>query len=545
MRGYRRSDLTPDLIAGATVAVMLIPQGMAYALLAGMPPVSGLIAATLPIAAYALTGTSRALAVGPVAIVSLLTYEALGRLAAPGSADFVALAAALALLVGVVQTTLGLLRGGVLINFLSHAVVAGFTSAAAIVIALSQLRHLLGVPLLGSGPLELLLDATRQLNAINPSALLLGLAAIALLVALRRLHRRIPGALVVVALGGLTVALGGLPVATVGEVPGGLPSFSLPTLSLEQLIALIPAALTISLIGFTESIAVARALAAPEGEHIQPNRELIGLGLANLSAGVLAAFPVTGGFSRSAVNAQAGARSPLAGVVSALLVLTTLLFLTPLFEHLPQAVLAAIVVVAVAGLIDLKTPQRLWKLRRSDALLWALTFSATLLISVEVGLIGGATAALATLLLRSAFPHVARLGWLQQAGVWRNRRRYPEAKQPEGTEVLRFDAPLYFANTGFLRDLVEEVVADPNIRALVLDLSNAYDIDAVGVETLHELLVDLEARGLRVAVAGLKGPVRDVIDRAEWHPSRRAQIEFMAIEHALASWGIDATEQVD
>lgn len=524
---------------------MLVPQGMAYALLAGMPAVSGLIAATLPIAAYALTGTSRALAVGPVAIVSLLTFEALSRLATPGSAEYIALAGALALMVGAVQGGLGLLRGGVVVHFLSHAVVAGFTSAAALVIALAQLRHLLGVPLQGGQPLALLQDAGRQLDAINPSALLLGLGAIALLMLLRRLHRRLPGALVVVVLGGLLVALTGLPVATIGAVPGGLPSFSWPALSLEQALALVPAALTIAFIGFTESIAVARALAAPTREHIQPNRELIGLGLANLSAGLLATFPVTGGFSRSAVNAQAGARSPLAGVVSALLVLATLLYLTPLFAHLPQAVLAAIVMVAVAGLIDLNAPRRLWRLRPSDAVLWGLTFAATLLIGVEAGLLGGAAVALATLLVRSAFPHVARLGYLAQERVWRNRLRYPEARQPQGIEVLRFDAPLYFANTGFLRDRVEEIVGEAGLEGLILDLSNAYDIDAVGVETLHEILVDLEARGKKVAVAGLKGPVRDVIERADWRPERRAQIAHMAVEHALAGWGIDAARPVD
>jgi SulP family sulfate permease len=531
-------------LAGLTVAVMLVPQGMAYALLAGMPPVSGLIAATLPLIAYALFGSSRALAVGPVAIVSLMTYTAIGRLATPGSADYLALAAGLALLVGGTLLLLGLLRGGVLVNFLSHAVVAGFTSAAAIVIGLSQLRHLTGVALRGDGPLALVADALSRLGEWDPATLLLGLASIALLIAAKRLAPRFPAAFVVVVLGVAGVGLAGLEVATVGPVPSGLPRFAWPWLSLEQWLGLLPAALSIAFIGFTESMAVARALAARAREHVDPDRELIGLGLANLSAGVTGAFPVTGGFSRSAVNHQAGARSPFAGVVSALLLLGTLAWFTPLFRDLPQAVLGAIVVVAVAGLIDLRVPQRLWRVRHSDGVLWLITFASTLLIGVETGLLLGALAAIGYFVLKSAFPHVAQLGWLPEERVWRNLRRYPEAQRPPGVSILRFDAPLYFANVGFLRDTVDRTLAaDPELRGLILDLSNAYDLDASGLEMLHHLLQAVEARGLKVAVAGLKGPVRDIIARSDWSSERHAQVAYLAPEHVLRVWGSDITAQ--
>jgi len=541
LRRYRRADLGPDLLAGLTVAVMLVPQGMAYALLAGMPPAAGLLAATLPLIAYALVGSSRALAVGPVAIVSLLTFEAVHRLAEPGSAAYLSLAATLALLVGVVQLGLGLLRGGVVVNFLSHAVVGGFTSAAAIVIGLSQLRHLVGVPLDGAHPLATLLDLGRRIGEVHPPTLLLGLGAVALLVGSRRLARRFPAPLLVVLLGTLAVAglgLDGVGVRTVGVVPGGLPRFVWPAPSWADVVALLPTALTIAFVGFMESIAVARSLAAKERESVDADRELTGLGLANLVAGVVAAFPVTGGFSRSAVNAQAGARSGLASVTTALLVLLTLLLLTPAFRDLPQAVLGAIVVVAVAGLVDLREARHLWQLRRSDGAVWGLTFAGTLLVGVEPGLLVGIGASLAWFVVRSAFPHVARVGWLAEEGVWRNLARYPGAWAPPGVEVLRFDAALYFANVGFLRDTVERSLAErPDLEGLVLDLGGAHDIDAVGVETLHQLLVDLERRGLRVAVAGLKGPVRDVLARAHWDAARRAQVAWLGPEHALRAWG--------
>jgi sulfate permease, SulP family len=541
LRRYRRADLAPDLLAGLTVAVMLVPQGMAYALLAGMPPVAGLLAATLPLVAYALVGSSRALAVGPVAIVSLLTFEAVHRLAEPGSAEYLGLAATLALLVGVVQLGLGLLRGGVVVNFLSHAVVGGFTSAAAIVIGLSQLRHLVGVPLAGGHPLATLLDLGRRVGEVHLPTLLLGIGAVALLVGSRRLARRFPAPLLVVLLGTLAVAafgLDGAGVRTVGPVPGGLPRFVWPAPSWADVVALLPTALTIAFVGFMESIAVARSLAAKERESVDADRELAGLGLANLVAGVVAAFPVTGGFSRSAVNAQAGARSGLASVVTALLVLLTLLLLTPAFRDLPQAILGAIVVVAVAGLVDLREARHLWRLRRSDGAVWGLTFAGTLLVGVEPGLLLGIGASLAWFVVRSAFPHVARVGWLAEEGVWRNLVRYPEAWAPPGVEVLRFDAALYFANVGFLRDTVERSLAErPDLEGLVLDLGGAHDIDAVGVEALHQLLVDLELRGLRVAVAGLKGPVRDVLARAHWDAARRAQVAWLGPEHALRAWG--------
>lgn len=539
LRSYRRADLPSDLLAGLTVAVMLVPQGMAYALLAGMPPVAGLYASTVPLVAYALIGSSRALAVGPVAIMSLLTLAGVGALAEPGSGEFIALAGMLALMVGALQLALGLLRGGVIVAFLSHAVVSGFTSAAAIVIALSQLRHLVGIPVDSGHPLATLAEVLRRIGEAHPATVALGLGAVALLLIGRRLAPRFPVPLVVVAAATALVAalgLGDAGVRTVGVVPAGLPIPSLPDAPLSALWSLVPTALTIAFIGFMESVAVGRTLAAKDGERIDADRELAGLGLANLAAGVLTAFPVTGGFSRSAVNHQAGARSGLASIVTAALVALTLLVLTPLFVHLPQAALAALVIVAVAGLVDLREPGHLWRVRRSDAVTLAVTFAATLLIGVEPGILIGVAFSLAVFVWRSAFPHVAVMGRLDEQGVWRNVARYPEARSSDALVVLRPDASLYFANATYLRDVVERALAErPGVAGLVLDLSAVNDVDAVGLDGLERLMAELDQRGLEVHLAGMKGPVRDVAARAGWPARHAARAYHFGLDQAVAA----------
>ena len=539
LRRYDRRDLGTDLGAGLTVAVMLVPQGMAYALLAGMPAVAGLYASTVPLVAYAVVGSSRALAVGPVAIMSLLTLAGVSALAEPASPEFIALAGLLALMVGVLQLALGLLRGGVIVAFLSHAVVSGFTSAAAIVIGLSQLRHLIGVPLEADRPIMLVAEALARLGEAHLPTLALGLGAMALLLVGKRLHRRFPAPLVVVVLATLLVSLLGLAeqgVRTVGPVPPGLPLPRLPEAPLAAILDLLPIALTIAFVGFMESVAVARALAAKDGERIDADRELAGLGLANLAAGLLAAFPVTGGFSRSAVNHQAGARSGLASVVSALLVALTLLALTPLFRDLPQAALAALVIVAVAGLIDTTEPRHLWRVRRSDAASLAVTFLATLLIGVEPGILIGVAFSLAVFVWRSAFPHVAVMGRLDEQGVWRNVERYPDVRLSQQLVVLRPDASLYFANATYLRDVVERALAErAEAAGLVLDLSAVNDVDAVGLGALEVLMAELDQRGLEVHLAGMKGPVRDVAAKAGWAERYAGRAFHLSIDRAVAT----------
>jgi sulfate permease, SulP family len=538
---YRVADLRGDVTAGFTVAVMLVPQGMAYAVLAGLPPVAGLYASTVPLLVYALFGSSRQLAVGPVAIVSLLTLSGVSALAEPGSLDYVALAALLALMTGVIQLGLGVLRAGFVVNFLSHAVISGFTSAAAVVIGLSQLKQLLGVRLTEHHPVLLLWEAALRIGEVNPYTLALGLASVAALVAGRRLAPRFPAALLVVAAAAAvtyTLGLHERGVGIVGEVPGGLPAFAPPAFGTGPLLALLPIALTISFVGFMESIAVARSIAAREKYRVDANQELKALGLANIAGGLFSAYPVTGGFSRSAVNYQAGARTGLATILTALLVIVTLVAFTSLFHYLPNAVLAAIVMVAVYGLIDAAEARRLFQLKAVDGWTLVLTFAATLLIGIEQGILIGAAFSLLVFIWRSAYPHVARMGWLQHERVFRNVLRYPHAQQVPGVAILRVDASLYFANMAFLENLLRNTALEqPDIRAIVLDFSGVNDMDAVAVETLEVLMHEFDAQGIRIHVAAMKGPVRDITGRAGWPARFPGRTDHFAIEQALRSAG--------
>lgn len=543
LRRYRREDFGGDLSAGLIVAVMLIPQGMAYAMLAGLPPVVGLYASTIPLIVYALFGSSRQLAVGPVAIVSLLTLTGVSALAEPGSGEFVALAALLALMVGVIQFGLGLLRVGFVVNFLSHAVVSGFTSAAAIVIGLSQLKHLLGVELESTHSAPVLLwNAAQKLGEVNPITLAIGLSSIALLVLFRWTAPRFPAPLLVVALSALAVYVFGLHemgVSIVGDVPQGVPSFTLPAFDIDAVTALLTIALTISFVGFMESIAVAKSIANREKYKVDANRELVGLGLANVAGSAISAYPVTGGFSRSAVNYQSGARTPLASVVTAVLVILTLLFFTPLFYYLPNAVLAAIVMFAVYGLIDFREPVRLLRIKKADGWTLLVTFAATFLIGIEQGILAGVALSLALFIWRSAYPHTTEVGYLPEEDVFRNVNRYPEAQTFPNTLIARVDRSLYFANTAFWENWLNDAVLNrPDLRYLILDFSAVNDVDAVALETLEDLIISLQKRDVEVHIAGMKGPVRDVVEKAGWKEKFGANISHLSVQRALTSLGM-------
>lgn len=516
---YRREHLTGDLSAGITTAVMLIPQAMAYAMLAGLPPVVGLYASTLPLAVYALMGTSRQLAVGPVAMVSLMVASGVGALATPGSGDFLAMAVMLAGMVGLIQLLMGVFRLGFLVNFLSHPVISGFTSAAALIIGLSQLKHLLGIPIPRSHHIhEILLHALQQAADIHAVTLSIGLCSILVLVLLKRWYPSFPRALAVVVLSIGVVTAGGLQeqgVAVVGAVPGGLPSPSLPNLNTHTLQALLPTAVVISFVGFMESFSVAQAFATRNRYRIDANQELIALGASNVVGAFLGAYPVTGGFSRTAVNAQAGAKTPLASLITAAMVALTLLFFTPLFQNLPKATLAAIVMSAVFGLIDLKTFLHLRRIRIADAGMLALTFVATLALGIELGIGVGVMASLVLFLKRTMRPHTAILAHVPNtAGRYRNIARHADLIEHENVAILRFDASLYFANCAWLRAQVEALQAQRQADTIVLDFSAVNDIDASGIEMLEALGTDLNMAGTRLCLARVKGPVMDVIARS-------------------------------
>ena len=520
LSGYDREKARGDLVAGLTTAVMLIPQGMGYAMIAGLPPIYGLYSSLVPLVIYGLFGTSRQLAVGPVAMVSLLVATAVGTVAEPGTASFVAYAILLALMVGVVQFAMGAARLGFLVNFLSHPVISGFTSAAALIIGFSQLKHVLGFSIPRSHHVHTIVwTAIGRIGETHLLTLAVGVTAVVALVLLKRYAPKFPRALAVVAVSTTAVWAFGLDargVAIVGEVPQGLPPLAIPALDFSVARELLPIALAIALVGFMESIAVAKKYARSSGYEVDANRELVGLGLANVFGSFAGSYPVTGGFSRTAVNASSGARTGLAGIITAVFIGLTLLFLTPLFYYLPMAVLAAIIITAVAGLVDVAEVRHLWKVKRTDLAMLVLTFAATLFLGIEEGIAVGVGGSLLLLIWKSTRPHVAVLGRLPGTADYRNVARFEDAETTPGVLALRLDAQIYFGNVNFLKETLDRLEGEQKdpLRAVVLDASGINQVDASAESAFREVLEAYRARGVRLVFADVKGPVRDVFERS-------------------------------
>lgn len=546
---YQKKDLTGDVMAGVIVAIMLVPQGMAYALLAGLPAQVGLYASILPLVLYALLGTSRALAVGPVAMVSLLVAASVGQMAESGTPAYLSLALSLALLVGLLQTLMGLVRVGFLVNFLSHAVISGFTSAAALMIGFSQLKHLLGISLPRTESFFALLQAiTQRLTQTNLTTLAIGLVSISILLYFAQrlspvLKRRgigsewttpitRSGPLLVVVISVLLVAGLNLDqtagVKIVGDIPAGPPPVTLPAVNLQQWQQLMPTALTISFVGFMESIAVAKSLASKRRQTIDANQELIGLGIANLGAAFTGGYPVTGGFSRSVVNFQAGANTGLASIITALIILLVALFLTPLFYFLPQAVLASVILVAVFGLVDIDTLKRMWRYNKIDAASLLATFGAVLTLGIETGILVGIATSLGLYLWRTSRPHLAVVGRVGASEHFRNVLRHKVTTYPH-LLIVRIDESLYFANMQYLEEQIRAVVArESEIKYLLLIGSGINVIDASALESLERLITDLEESGVECYFSEVKGPVMDGLERAGF-------IDWLGVDHIFLS----------
>lgn len=520
MTSYNRDLFKGDLNAGITVGIMLIPQGMAYAVLAGMPPVYGLYASIVPIVLYALFGTSRQLAVGPVAMVSLLVLAGVSQFAEPGSQRFIQLAILTAFGVGLVQFLMGVLRMGFLVNFLSHPVLSGFTSAAAIIIGTSQLKSLLGLDLPGGKDVFLILSsAVAQISETHLVTAAIGIGSIITIQVLRSWKRSFPSALVVVVLGtAITAILGldGAGVKIVGDIPGGLPALLVPAFSVSDLGLLLPMIMVISLVGYMESIAVAKSIANKKGYKVNANQELIGLGLANLFGSFFQAFPTTGGLSRTAVNNQAGSSSGMASLISAGIIALTLLFLTPLFYYLPGAVLAAIIIVAVTSLFDWSAIKHLWHTDKRDLAMLLGTFLATLVLGIEEGIAIGVILSLGMLIYQSTRPHSAELGQLGESVNFRNIARYPEAAVRPELLIFRFDSPIYFTNTSHFEDTLMQRIRERGdlLRHVVLDASAMSSIDSTGIHVLEELVRKLHEQNVTLSIAGAIGPLRDKLNTA-------------------------------
>lgn len=534
-RTYNGTILTNDLIAAIIVTIMLIPQSLAYALLAGLPPVVGLYASILPLVAYAIFGTSRTLAVGPVAVVSLMTASAAGAIAAQGTELYLEAAITLAALSGIMLAILGFLRLGFLANLLSHPVISGFITASGILIATSQLKHILGVSAGGDTWPDMLGGLVSSLDAINLPTLAIGIPATLFLFWVRKglkpaliglgLSKRVAdisakaGPVVAVILTILAVVvfdLGARGVNLVGAIPQGLPPFALPSTDLGLIGQLWVPALLISIIGFVESVSVAQTLAAKRRQRIAPNQELIGLGASNIASAFSGGYPVTGGFARSVVNFDAGAETPAAGAYTAIGIALAGLFLTPLLFNLPIATLAATIIVAVLSLVDLKTPGELWRYSKRDFAAHMATIVITLLAGVELGVIAGVGVGLLLYLWRASRPHAAIVGRVPETEHFRNVERHKVFTVPHVLSI-RIDESLTYLNARWLEEYVLEEVADrPDVRHVILMCSAVNEIDASGLESLEAINHRMTDAGIGLHLSEVKGPVMDRLKRTHF-----------------------------
>ena len=538
LRGYHRSWLRSDVSAGLTVAVLMVPQAMAYAMLAGLPPVTGLYASMVPLLVYAIFGSSRQLSVGPAAVLSLLVFVGCAGLATPGSPEFLDCVILLTLMTGVMQVLLGALRMGFLVNFVSHAVISGFTSAAAVIIVLSQTGSILGVPKgADSSVIGMVLNIWARLGEVHGLTPAMGVAAMIVLLAGKKAFSKFPVPLFVVGVFTLMafyfrLDLAGL--AVVGRVPQGLPQLTLPQITWQKLGMLMPTAISIVITGFMMSIAISESIASREKYKVNANREFLGLGLANAVGAFFGGFPVSGGLARTAVNYQAGARSGIASMVTAVVVVLTLVAFTPLFTYLPVPVLAAMIIVAAVKMIDFRELVHLMKVDRLDGWTLLATFALTLFWGVEEGILSGVVLSLVLFVWRSAHPHIAELGYLERADGYMNIDRFPSAKTFPKILMLRVDGPLFFANTGFVEDWLRDRIADhPDVKYVVFDLSSVSGIDAVGIKVLRGLMLSYDAHGIDFAFAGMRGPVRDLFARAGWRDSDGKDIGYRTLPQVL------------
>lgn len=537
LANYRRADLAGDMMAGTITAIMIVPQAMAYALLAGMPPQAGLYASIAPLIAYACFGTSRTLSVGPVAIISLLTAASLAPVAQSGTDAYQAAALVLALEVGLISIGLAIVRAGHLVNFISHPVISGFTSAAAIVIGFSNMKDILGISVPRSESIvDLLISLGGGMGDTNLITFAIGAGGIAFLLVLRgpltrrakRLQTwRMPaltllraGPLLLVAFSTLAVFVFNLDttagVKVVGHIPTGLPPLTVPGFDQAMWIDLAPSAAMIALIGFLESVAVATALGAKRREKVVANNELLGLGAANLAASFTGAYPVTGGFGRSNVNFDAGAVTQLSAIFTAILVAITVIFLPPLFRPLPPAALASIIVVSVLQLIDAKAFIRAWHYNRADAVALLMTFVGVLLLSVETGILIGLGVSLGLLMWRTAKPHYAVVGRVGASEHFRNVKRHQVHTDPQ-VLALRIDESLFFANARFLENtILNEVAERPQLHHVVLICSAVNAIDSSALESLETLVSELKDADVLFHLAEVKGPVMDRLHRTDF-----------------------------
>ncbi len=518
LKGYDRKTFTSDFIAGLTVAVVLVPQSMAYALIAGLPPVYGLYAASIPVIVAALFGSSAQLATGPVAIVAFLTFVSLTSYAKPGEEKFIELAILMAFLVGIIQLTIGLFRLGFLVNFVSHSVIIGFTNAAAIIIISTQIPAILGVKVEQKELIfQNIYEIAKAIPQTNPYTLMVGLVSIALIVGLRKINKNFPSALLTVVLFttlSYLLAFESYGIKVVGDIPQGLPLPSLPSIDLDLLDRILGKAFIIALVGFMEAYAIAKFIASQTKQKIDVNQELVGQGLANLVGSFFKSFPVSGSFSRSAVNFQAGAKTGMANIISASFVIATIFLVAPILYYLPRAVLSAVVITAVVGLVKPHYFTHLWKTNRYDGISAITTFSLSFIMKPDYAIFIGMFLSLSLFLWRSLYPRIVRMSRDPVSKTFVNAETNSLPTCPQ-IEMVRPEASFYYANTeNILEELREIVSQKPALKHLVIDCESVNYMDGTALDALSDFLEDMKKKGVNLVLVNAKAPVEEVMRRS-------------------------------
>ncbi|WRH65729.1 MAG: solute carrier family 26 protein [Planktothrix sp. GU0601_MAG3] len=551
---YKRDDLTGDLTAGIIVASLLVPQGMAYAMLAGLPPEVGLYASIFPQIVYGFLGTASMLSVAPVAVDSLMVATAVSAIASENTPEYWGYALTLALLVGIIELLIGIFRLGFIANFLSQSVISGFISAAAILIGFSQLKHLLGIKIPQTESFfSTVIAIIKETPNLNVVTLGLGIISLALLLYFNQglgqhlkqkeikesliipITKSAPlmvviGSSILVGLLHLDQAFG---VKVIGEIPKGFPPFTIPNFDLNHIKLLGTSALAISFVGFMEAFSVGQFLASKKRQKVEANQELIALGASNITAAFTGGYPITGGLSRSVVNFSSGANTALASIITALFLMLTVLFFTPLFYYLPQTSLAAIILVAVGNLLDFSTLKRLWNYNKLDGITWGSTFVAVLLTGAEQGIILGVLISLVLHLARTSKPHIAILGRVENTEHFRNILRHPVTTIPH-ILAIRIDESLYFVNTKYLENyLLKLVTEQKEVEYLLLVCSGINSIDGSALETLQRLIEDLHQMGIEFYLSEVKGPVFDKLEKIGFVDKLGRDRIFLSTDQAI------------
>ena len=545
LKKYEASNWRQDILAGIIVSIIIIPQGMAYALLAGMPPIYGLYGGLIPLIVYGIFGTSGQLAIGPVAISSILLFAGVSHLADPFSASYIELIILTGFLAGVLQLLLGIFRLGFLVNFISQPVITGFTAAAAVIIFVSQLKTVLGILVPRSDNLiDTVTYLVHHISELNWLAVAFCVVSLIILIVLKKISKAIPGALIVV-VSGILAAYGlaqyGLSgnLQIVGEIPTGLPVFQVPDFSIDNILLLLPTVLTVGIMGVVECIGIAKGIQRDDQtSKVRPNMELSALGLSKMAGSFFQALPSSGSFSRSAINDEAGSKSGLSSITTALMVGLTLIFFTKLFYYLPSTVLAAIIIYAIRNLFDVKEMRSLWKSHKIDFSMMAVTFFITVFFGIEKGVITGVILSLAIFIYRSSRPHMVRLGRLPNSEVYRNLDRFEEAKCPEDVLIVRIDNQLFYANVLFFEETIQHYSRTrPELRLVILDASGMHNIDSTGIRVLTQLHSYYKKRNTAFVISGAIGPVRDIISSSALLTLMGQKSFFLEIHDAMQFHG--------